>query len=379
MPVAVFLLVRLLLLVALPLDGLRGYGDFTHFYQMAALPGLPYLQYWSEFPPVFPYLSKIIYLLAGGKEHVFTYLVVFLLIAADCGNLLLFIRIQKLVPSVISERRTWIYTAILAGLPYGWWYFDSLSVFFLLLGIYFSLAKQPAWRVGLTLGFGGLVKLFPLIALPAVATRGNRRMNIIVVTTALAFVIGVYGVFFAASPDFTQASLSSQSTKGSWETIWALVDGNYQTGNFSGELERLDPSTAKVLRGNPSVIPSWVLIGVFGILGLCFWWRYPPKTAEDLLAFTGLTATLFFYSAVGWSPQWVLYLIPLILLTLQEGEAQQLVVLLVLVNLCEWPLLLSRGLWWGLWLTIPLRMFLMGLAGWRWAQSLMHPLSECHK
>jgi hypothetical protein len=28
---------------------------------------------------------------------------------------------------------------------------------------------------------------------------------------------------------------------------------------------------------------------------------------------------------------------------------------LVLVNLLEWPVLLSRGLFWGLWLTVPLR------------------------
>ena len=37
--------------------------------------------------------------------------------------------------------------------------------------------------------------------------------------------------------------------------------------------------------------------------------------------------------------------------------------LLILINLLEWPLLLSRGMFWGLYLTVPLRTALIALLG----------------
>lgn len=373
MPVGVFLLIRLLLVTALPLDGLRGYGDFAHFYQMAALPGLPYLNYWSEFPPVFPFLSEMLYWVAGGKEHIFTYLLVFLLTAADCGSLLLFLRIQRLVSPTGGEGRTWVYAAFLASLPYGWWYFDSLAVFFLMLGLSLVLENRSGWKVGAVLGLGALTKLFPLLALPAVVHRKSGYKGVITVLSAFLVTVGVYGILYAASPEMTHASLVSQSSKGSWETIWALIDGNFQTGNFGGEWERLDPSTAQMLRGNPAVISPWVILAALGLIGIYFWLKYNPATPKSRLIFTGLTATLFFLATSGWSPQWVLYLLPLILLTFPEGEAQIIAVLWVLINLCEWPLLLSRGLWWGLWLTIPLRTILLLLCTWSWIQALRYP------
>ena len=67
-------------------------------------------------------------------------------------------------------------------------------------------------------------------------------------------------------------------------------------------------------------------------------------------------------------PAWLLYLLPLILLTLPERLALLLSGLLVLVNLLEWPLLLSRGMFTALPLTILLRTFLLLLLAWVWWQ-----------
>jgi hypothetical protein len=50
-----------------------------------------------------------------------------------------------------------------------------------------------------------------------------------------------------------------------------------------------------------------------------------------------------------------MYLLPLILLILPERKATLLAVIMVLVNLMEWPVLLSRGYFNSLWFTIPLR------------------------
>jgi len=45
-------------------------------------------------------------------------------------------------------------------------------------------------------------------------------------------------------------------------------------------------------------------------------------------------------------------------------------IILILVNILEWPVLLSRGYQWGLWLTIPLRTLVMLLLTWLWYQKI---------
>ena len=244
LPVAVFLFVRLSILLALPIDGLRGYGDFYHFFNLASLPGLPFLQYWAEFPPVFPFLSEIILALSGGQEHVYTYLLALLLLAADLGSLLLFIRLAARLDDQSSSWRPLIYAAALGGLAYAWWYFDSLAVFFTLLALELAFSRRSAVLSGLALGLGILTKLFPILLLPALWRWLPPRRAAWISAAAAGLVIAVYGGLWAASPAFTLASLQSQSAKGSWETVWALLDGNLQTGNFGAEIERLDPATA---------------------------------------------------------------------------------------------------------------------------------------
>ena len=89
-----------------------------------------------------------------------------------------------------------------------------------------------------------------------------------------------------------------------------------------------------------------------------------------MIAFVGLTWCIFLLWSPGWSPQWVLYLIPLILLTLDDRNAVLMTIILVLVNLLEWPVLLSRGYQWGLLLTIPLRTLMLILLAWLWYQQI---------
>jgi hypothetical protein len=90
----------------------------------------------------------------------------------------------------------------------------------------------------------------------------------------------------------------------------------------------------------------------------------------SFIAFTGLTWCIFLIWSPGWSPQWVLYLIPFILLTLDERHAILMSFILILVNLLEWPVLLSRGYPWGLMLTVPIRTLVMFLLAWLWYQQV---------
>lgn len=373
LPVLVFLLIRATLLLALPFEGLRTYGDHAHFFNLAALPGLSYFDFWSEFPPLFPFLSELLYHLSGGVEHVYTYLLILLLSAAGLGAILLFERIATRLGLEDSLRRAVLFAAILAALPYAWWYFDILTIFFALLALNVALSRRPPALSGLAFGLGILTKLFPALFLPALWKFLPRRRAVTITAVALALPLLVYGVFWLASPQFTTASLQSQAAKGSWETVWALFDGNLQTGNFGPLNQRADPAAAALPMGNPPVVSPWLRLAVFGALGLFLFLRARLDQPRRALSFAGLTAAIFFLWSPGWSVQWVLYLLPLIFLTLPLPLALLLGAAHLFTNLLEWPTLLSRDMFYTLPLTILLRSFLLLLLALVWWQQCAPP------
>ena len=360
--VPLLILGRMLLYLTMTLEGLHGYGDFLHFFQLASLPGWPYFNYWSEFPPIFPFLSAVLYRLAGGQEHVYDYLLIFILLAADAGSLYLFIKLARRVYPADNDSlvRSLVYGVVLLSLAYSWWYFDPLAVFAMLLGITL-LFENKRLLSGLAFGLGLLVKFFPALGLIIAWRTLPWKKALWMSGLALGAGVLVYGGLWLASPRFTIASLQSQGSKGSWETAWALLDGNYATGLFGPEIERLNPALAGVSRGNPPRIPSWITLIVLGGIGLWGFFKARQEDDRQKLALLGWCWCLFLLWSPGWSPQWLLYLLPLILLVVPERRVFLVALLLVLVNLIEWPLLLSRGLFWTLDLTVPMRTLVLFL------------------
>jgi hypothetical protein len=230
---------------------------------------------------------------------------------------------------------------------------------------------------GIALAFGTLTKFFPALALPMIWRWMNWQRARTVVFITLGVTLVVYGGLYTASPAQTLASIRSQAAKGSWETAWALVDGNFNTGNFGPESERFDPATAQLLRGNPAKLPSWLTLIPFAALGGWLFWRVRLKSMRAAIAFLGVTWCLFLIWSPGYSPQWVLYLLPIIFLALPARQAGLFAIILTLVNVLEWPVMLSRGYNWGLWLTIPARTLLLVLLViefWRITKNLPQPV-----
>lgn len=334
-----FVIVRLIMVISLPLEGLRAYGDFWNFYYLAGL-GWPFFDHWVEFPPLFPFLSRGIYLMVGGREHAYIYLSVLLFSVVQAGSLYLFQRIAALIwGSKEGFQRTVVYAMLTVGLFYGWSYFDPLGVFLGLLGLFLAF-EQAQIAAGLALGLGGLVKWFPVLFLPAVCKWMGKKGAVRTLISAVLLIGLVWGVLYLSSPDFTEASLRSQGSKGSWETVWAIIDGNFQTGNFTPDADRMDPETISISTGNPAVISPWITLLFFGGAGGFLFWRASVRTEEQLIAFSGLTVVMFFLWSPGYSPQWVLLLIPLILLGLEQKRSMLVGLVVLLINLLEWPVLL---------------------------------------
>lgn len=360
--VALFLAARLILFVSSPYEIIPGYGDYWNFFSQAAL-GIPYFHFWTEFPPIFPFISKLLYIIVGGKENAYGYGLAMIISLFQAGTLAIFVQIgRKLNLREHNISRIWIYFTLTVGLFYSWSYFDPMAVFFMLLGIYW-IQNGKDMPAALCLAAGILTKWFPILVLPALwkARSSNKALQITLVV--IIIVVLVWGGLYLANPDMTVASLASQVNKGSWETIWALLDNNDRTGNFSTEINRKIPETAYLRTGNPSLVPSWVTLIVFCGIGLYLLMKAKNQADHWLVSFVGLTIVIFFLWSPGYSPQWVLYLLPFILLCLPNNEAYLLAAVLILVNLLEWPVLLSRGSFWSLNYIIPLRTALVILLG----------------
>lgn len=206
-----------------------------------------------------------------------------------------------------------------------------------------------------------MVKWFPLLFLPvAVRFRRSWREAAIYVAVALAVVAAVLGLLAAVGPTYTWASLRSLGGRASWQTVWALLDGNLATGTVHAS--RFDPQTVDLPQGNPALVPTWLTTLLFGVVYLWLWWKTPPALEpRRVVRFAALTVVLFFLWSRGWSPQWLGMLVPLVLLALPLERAALYLVVLTFVDIAEWPVLLSRGLNQWLYLTVIVRTLLLVL------------------
>lgn len=340
----------LLLLIYQPfiLDGVeRGItagGDFQTYFQIASLSstvGLPFINWWSEFPPLWSFLSVIIYTLQPNYTG-FAMLLSLIFLLADVGNLIL---IKNIAAHLYHEDTaialSWVYSILVAPLVFVFWTFEVLVAFSILLAVWYLLCLQDV-RSSLAVSIGVLIKFTPIIALAAAWRYYDVRRALIITLIVLVVIGGVYLFFFSQNATMTLPSLTAQFNKASYQTVWALIDGNFRTGNFGPLEDRLYPERADILIGNPARIPGLVRLALAAVIGLAVFLKTRRFDDRGLVAFVGLALLIFFLQAQGWSPQWLVQIIPFVLLCFPNRDGVLLVVLLMLVTFVEYPFLFIR-------------------------------------
>lgn len=370
MPFFLFATFRLSLLAFWPGDQLARWSDYDYYFEIARWIDqgrLPYIHYWVEYPPLFAYLSVALYLLTPNYPAYANSLGLVQL-AFEIGSLVLLYRLARRARGEErAERLIWAYALLFAPVAAWWLSFDAIATFFLLLAVERWLAGRRI-QSALAMGVGGLVKWFPLLFLPvAFRFRRNWRKAIGYAAVALGVLAVVFGLLAALSPAYTLASLRSLGSRASWQTVWALLDGNLGTGAYNAN--RLDPAAAALPQGNPPRVPTWLVTLIFGVLYLWLWTRTrDTRNPRTVIQFATLTIVIFFLWSRGWSPQWLGMLAPFLLLSLPMERAVLYAVVLTFISIAEWPVLLSRGMNRWLYLTVPLRTGLfvaLGVGLWR--------------
>ena len=352
--VILFIALRVMMLLAYEpfmIDGVeRGVGaqgDRAYHFALSALSAdgkLPFRDWWSEFPPVWPFLTTAVYQFEGANANYsgWSMLLGLIMVAFDTGNLILIRKIgTRLHGAGTGMSLAWIYAVLFAPLAFLWWNFETLVAFWLLLGLWWLLDHREV-RSAVAVALGALTKFTPALLFGAVFRFRSLPAALRYVAIAGGLFVLAYIPLLMQNTAMTLPSLTAQFGKSSYETVWALIDGNYRTGNFGDVASHFDPAQALTQTGNPAVVPGWLRLVAAVAVGLFVYARTRRFDDRGLVAFVAVTLLIFFLQAQGWSPQWLVQIIPLVLLALPNRNTVMVVVLLSLVTFAEYPFLFIR-------------------------------------
>ena len=224
-------------------------GDRQFHFRLAALSEdglLPFRDWWSEFPPVWHAINAAVYELLGSRVNYtnWSFLLGVLMLACELGILMLVRAIgQDVYDEQTGLQLSWIYSLSPAPAIFMWWNFESMLTFTFLLGMALLLRKRMT-AAALVIGIGFLVKFVPALIIGAVIRYRDWAQSARFVALVFSVVALVYLPLFLTNGEFAAISLRAQFEKPSSQTIWALIDGNYSTGNIANVQSRLTPAYA---------------------------------------------------------------------------------------------------------------------------------------
>ncbi len=347
---AAFTVFRLLAIVILRPGGFIVHQgpDQAYYFDMSRFTGseqYPFFHFWMEYPPLMPWLATLAYRLSlhipPWDVTIFWFNLIFrlLLLPFDVATLALVYKIGLLLgPRERALHVAGLWALLFAPLFTLLTWFDPLTLFFLVLGLYGLLTDRSA-LAGAALGLGLMAKVLPIAIWPVglFALSSHRRRAIYVASTTLGVGLVVLPPLVAA-PAYVLAMLRSLFSVSSWETVWSLLEGHPSYGLVAPLNVRHDPAAA-VFSIHPSSLP-WPLIGlIFAalyVLALTRRIAWQDKACRTRFALFSLTVFVLYNK--GYSPQWASYLGTLALLALPTGHGLGYALLLSGYMILEWPL-----------------------------------------
>lgn len=353
-----FLAFRLLtLLLFRPGGFIRDWSDFDTYLGIASLSdyGLyPFFHFWLEWPPLIPWLMVGAYKLSllwpqwEDPRLGFITILGLIFVLFEAGNFALIYRLaRRIFPEPAQVTRVlWLYAALFPPVYAMLGYFDGVALFFILLSLDLLLSNQN-FRAALVAAVGFAVKLTPILA-AAVAARvlwhrhreQPRRVLTAWLGYGLAFLAAaaiLLAPFWLGHLPWLVASFRATLGRSSWETLWAVLEGYYSFGVVAGN--RLNPAET-AFAVHPASLPWGAISLAFAGLYAAVFFGLKADYAKPrpVIAFAGLTVQLFLLYSKGYSPQFLVYVLPFVILLLPNGVGVGYALALTLLNVLEQPI-----------------------------------------
>lgn len=318
------------------------FSDFLPYFSFAQLSDqgyYPFVHYWMEYPPIFPWLTVGLYRLSlwvppwvDPRLGFYTLLGLGMLPFSVGSLVMVYLIGDHLRDRKAALRSAVIYALLFAPVYVGTGWFDNVPMFFLLLGLYW-LIRGRDWPAGLAVGLGFMAKLTPVLLVPLGlrAFRGWSSRARFAAASAAAVVV-IAAPFLWLNAEMFITSFRSMLGRSSWETPWALLEGYFGYGIIAGDRFSTNPDFAN----HPSTLP-WMVITI--AFGLVYLWLYTRRLdfsdARRQVAFAASSTILFLLWSRGYSPQFVVMASPFVALLIPSLRGVAYLILLDLCNLFE--------------------------------------------
>ena len=329
--------------------GIGAGGDRQFHYRLAELADdgrLPFRDWWSEFPPIWPAISTGVYLLLGENVNYtgWSFVLGMLLLAFEVGNLLLVRAIGCLLHGESTGTNlAWIYAISVAPAIFMWWEFRQYDEFlFLARHLLFDEAAGAAGGVGNSCRHLGKV--------PARAgIRGADSLSTDKSDHALRDHLcfcGGCGLSSAVchQSQFDVLLLASAGRKAKFADDLGVARREFldwQHWTCRRPLAGAGHSIENGV-GNAATIPNWLRLAIAAGVGMSIFVTTRRTDERGLIAFVGITLLVFYLQAQAWSAQWVTLIIPLTLLVFPNVRGVLVTIVLSLLAFAEYPVLWSR-------------------------------------
>jgi hypothetical protein len=378
---AIFVLALLFRLLALLLFRPGGFiadaSDYDFYYlwgQQIPQGYETFVNLWTAYPPLFPALMLPIFEWSSRippwvEPRLFFHLLFgLLLVLFESGNLILVYRLAlKLGYPVLGHSSVivapllhpFLFYALLFTPVYtllGW--FEAMPLFFMLWGLDLLLSKRPVGWVGSAVmaALGFLTKLTPALLVPiAVRWLGSRLSwqaikqewfnpqatgNLLRPTLyTVLFVAIVLGGGYWLVGGHTELALSSfqvNALRPPWESVWALLVGNYDWGRVPVDMRNLAALAAPP--ATPQLPWGWITLA-FGLLYLWLYTRrYDWNNPRTPVVFAAISVLWLFLYSKGWSPQFLVWILAFVVLLLPSWHGLALSMGLSILNIIESPI-----------------------------------------
>ncbi|MFP4056427.1 MAG: glycosyltransferase 87 family protein [Candidatus Brocadiia bacterium] len=369
---------------------------FFPFAYLQRLGYYPFVDFWLEYPPLLAYLLVVLGGLAravggggeiGWQRACFVHTVQVGSILWETVVLALVYSLARMVRGQrAAARAAWVYVALFATGFVALSYVDTFPVALMLCALALAVHSRAVWG-SLVVGLGFMAKVFPIALLPVALKSDDRRRVRAACVLAFLAVVFVCVLPFLGS-GWVRCWAASSLRRPPWQTVWALLDRRYEFGYVGPGPEHMtedffEPERFAVAEGTRELVAALPpeLFGVheaqvrtgryrlasrfareLGFMdssprtGAIYWWVYggaglvlglfyvatfavlpaplPPRRRVTFAAFSLLV--LFLYSK-GWSPQFVAYIIPLLLVVFPTAEGGLWALLLTATAFLETP------------------------------------------
>lgn len=358
---ALFVAFRLLTLFLLRPGGyLRDWSDFDTYFGIAGLADyslFPFLDFWLEWPPLLPWLAVGAYKLSlwlpswlDDPRLWFILILGGIFVLFEVGNFVLVYRLARRLfhTSATVSRVLWLYAGLFPPIYAMLGFFDGIALFFMLLALDLLLADRR-FPSAIAVGVGFAVKIIPVIMLPVALRRlwyqyrekekeARIELGLYAVVFGLTIMV-LFAPFLIGGPQWVQASARSILGRSSWETVWAVADGYYGFGQVEGNRLNSDETNFATHQGRLSGWPMWlIMLGFAGLYAYLFTRPADYSQPRQVIAFGGLTVALFLLASKGYSPQFLVYLLPFVILLFPTERGLLYALILTGLNILEQPI-----------------------------------------